>query len=516
MRRKENKNTYCILSAILCGAMLIGCSAGDGMTAGRTGQNEVSERAQDEKQFIEGEEDLQRPGETYRCSMQELTSYLLGYVTDCPFVSADIMISGYSGEAASYDDWNLNISFTGNADVTWQFYDSLEQMEDALQARTISTEQNADEETDSTESGDNIRLLYYTFPLPEDTHALDIYQTLKELYDTEEHSIVALSGGNGNLYYFTQGIMASSGYALDHYYTSPINLVIKDGFAYGLILQNTPASNVDEKLDLLFSDYLDNCGRNLYPGWALDEEKLYWIDHEERITELENPTRRFVEIRAIDTERAEMDNGGVMRYVGMLKEADYEVLIYDKVPMLEISFSFAKEPLEAGYETPLYYGRCMDEKYHMTVTDKESGEVLQEDTVYLSIEEVDMITFGDLNKDRYQDMQIDMPAHQDMRYVTKHWDFPSYMLWNTELEIFEHKTEREVRGSLHAHINMITEEGSREYVVQPGDCLWSISARFLGSGSNWTMLKREKNASEDPNYVLPGEIVYIPNGINFP
>lgn len=462
-----------------------------------------------------GRETVTSAEESAGCFVQELNSYLLNYETECPYISADITISGYSGEASYYDDWNMNISFTGDAEVTWQYYDSFEQMEDALQARATGAEINADEAADSTEAG-NIRLLYYTFPLPEDIHALDIYQTLKERYDTEELSIVALSGGNGNLYYFTQGIMAASGYALNHYYTSPVNLVIKDGFAYGLILQNAPASNADEKLDLLFSDYLDNCGRNLYPAWPLNEEKLYWIDHEERITEMENPTRRFVEIRAIDTERAETDNGGVMRYFGMLKEADYEVLVFDKVPMLEINFFYAKEPLEAGYETSLYNGRCMVKSYNMTVSDKESGEVLQEDTVELCIDQLDMITFGDLNKDRYIDMKIDYPSHQDETYPTKWWDYSWYMLWNTELEIFEHKTERQVRGSLHAHINAITEEGSREYVVQPGDCLWSISERFLGSGFNWTMLQREKTTSENPDYILPGEIIYIPNGVNFP
>ena len=248
----------------------------------------------------------------------------------------------------------------------------------------------------------------------------------------------------------------------------------------------------------------------------LSEEQLYWIDHEERVTVLENPTRRFVEIRAIDTERAEADDGGVMPYFGMLKEADYEVLVYDKVPMIEIKFSFAEGPLETGYETPLYNGNCMVKRYNMTVLDKESGEVLQEDTVELCIDQIDMITFGDLNKDRYIDMQIDYPSHQDETYPTKWWDYPWYMLWNTELEIFEHKTERQVRSSLHAHINAITEERSREYVVQPGDCLWSISERFLGSGFYWTKLKREKNVSDDPNYLLPGEIINIPNSINFP
>ena len=39
--------------------------------------------------------------------------------------------------------------------------------------------------------------------------------------------------------------------------------------------------------------------------------------------------------------------------------------------------------LEAGYETLLYNDRCMVINYNMTVSDKESGEVLQEDTAYI-------------------------------------------------------------------------------------------------------------------------------------
>ena len=268
--------------------------------------------------------------------------------------------------------------------------------------------------------------------------------------------------------------------------------------------------------NLFNSESLNITDKDGTEGVNLSEEQLYWVDHEERVTVLESPTRCFVEVRAINTEREEVDDGVEMSYFGMLKEADYEVLIYDKVPMLEIKFSFAEGSLEAGYETPLHNGQCMAMNYHMTVTDKESGEVLQEDTVRLCIDQVDMITFGDFNKDRYIDMRIDYPSHQDETYQTKWWDFPLYMLWNTELEIFEYKTEQEVRGSLHAHINAITEERSREYVVQSGDCLWSISERYLGSGFYWTMLQREENASRDPNYVLPGEIIYIPNGINSP
>ena len=279
---------------------------------------------------------------------------------------------------------------------------------------------------------------------------------------------------------------------------------------------DTPAEQTEENPTNLFNSESSNVtDKDDMEDVNLSEEQLYWIDHEERVTVLENPTRRFVEVRAVDTERVGDDNDATS-YFGMLKEADYEVLVYDQVPLLEIKFSFAEGSLEAGYETPLYNGRCMVQDYNMTVTDKESGEVLQEDTVRLCIDQVDMITFGDLNKDRYIDMKIDYPSHQDETYPTKWWDYPLYMLWNTELEIFEHKTEQEVRGSLHAHINTITKEGSREYVVQPGDCLWSISERFLGSGFNWTMLQRKEDASEDPNYLLPGEVIDIPNGINFP
>ena len=247
----------------------------------------------------------------------------------------------------------------------------------------------------------------------------------------------------------------------------------------------------------------------------LSEEQLYWIDHEERVTVLEYPTRRFVEIRAIDTERVG-DGSGVMPYFGMLKEADYEVKVSDDGPMLDIHFSFAKEPLEAGYETPLYDNKCMEMNYIMTVTDQESGRVLQEDTVELCIDAPDMITFGDLNKDRYIDMLILLPAHYKEGYQREgfgsRWWKDAEKFWNPEQGIF---TDIPI-SSLYSNIKKLTEEGSREYVVQPGDSLWSISERFYGSGYYWTELNREENVSEDPSYLLPGEIIDIPNGINFP
>lgn len=132
----------------------------------------------------------------------------------------------------------------------------------------------------------------------------------------------------------------------------------------------------EAQTDPAISDSLHVSDMDNMEDWGLSEEQLYWIDHDERITVLENPTRRFVEIRAIDTERTDTADNGVMPYFGMLKEAEYDVIVSDNGPTLEINFIFAKEPLQTGYETSLYNGYCMDEEYYMTVTDKESGEIL--------------------------------------------------------------------------------------------------------------------------------------------
>lgn len=287
-------------------------------------------------------------------------------------------------------------------------------------------------------------------------------------------------------------------------------------------IQRTDAENLaeqseDNQMNLLRSDSMNSFETDETPSRNLNEEKRYWIDHEERITELENPTRRFVEIRAVNTKWEGDDDEGEHVYFGMLKEADYVVSVSDDGPELAINFTFSKEPLEAGYETPLYNNYCMDADYHMTVTDRKSGEALQKDTVRLCIEQTDLITFGDLNKDRYTDIQIDMPSHQDETFSYKWWDTPFHMLWNAEKQMFEYKASWEVRSSLHANINARAEvqtgEVRLEYVVQSGDCLWSISKRFLGSGIYWTTLQRGENAPKDPDYLLPGEIVYIPNMI---
>lgn len=51
--------------------------------------------------------------------------------------------------------------------------------------------------------------------------------------------------------------------------------------------------------------------------------------------------------------------------------------------------------------------------------------------------------------------------------------------------------------------------GSTTYTVQPGDTLWSIARRFLGSGHRYTEIMRANNIA-DPNAVQEGTVLVIP------
>ena len=278
-----------------------------------------------------------------------------------------------------------------------------------------------------------------------------------------------------------------------------------------------------------------------------------------------------------------------MRYFGLLAEADYELPLTEDGRMLSLHFCLAKDDKkeEASFsdylydfrkdviisaarsmaesedetsaeeETPVdkgdgelrYYllnGFCMDEPYDMTVTDMETGEILQEGRVSLSIELPDTITYTDLNGDGYADMRIGAPVHiNDAKAVEEDYTPPSYLLWDPQTRQFVHKTEKEVANSARAVANGLTEEeqeektererrdsfapvyelpkweepkdyikltGDRmqEYEAQEGDSLWHISERFYGTGFQWTSIVRTGEAPKNPNYLPAGETVFIP------
>ncbi|MDE6319441.1 MAG: hypothetical protein K2M22_07015, partial [Lachnospiraceae bacterium] len=327
--------------------------------------------------------------------------------------------------------------------------------------------------------------------------------------------------------------------------TSKVNLYVKDRTAYGLTLMNAPSEDDDETLEYVFEDVFQHYGA-LWYGSGMDEERLYWVDHDERLTELEDPKRSFLEVRGIDENSEEAGDIGFGRYFGLLVEADYELPLKEDGRMLSLHFSLAENDESAELRYYLLNGFCMDEPYDMTVTDMETGKTLQESRISLSIELPDTITYPDLNGDGYTDMRVGAPTHMNgAKAAEDDYTPPSYLLWDPQTETFVRKTKKEVENSRRAVANGLTEDEQEEktkrerkdsfapiqklpegaepehyikltgdrmlkYEVQEGDSLWRISEDFYGTGYNWTMIERPVGSPKDPNDLPVGETVYLP------
>ena len=128
------------------------------------------------------------------CEVQELSGYLYEYTPVSPYASAEITIKDYQGERLETQwDEPSAFQFGGEADVTWRFYNSRGEMETALSEAAM-------QETDAK----LLHFLYYTFPMAENDHALDLYYILKEKFDTEEHPLTVWSADNGKMFYYIQ------------------------------------------------------------------------------------------------------------------------------------------------------------------------------------------------------------------------------------------------------------------------------------------------------------------------
>ena len=583
---KKRENLIIVIAAL--GLLLAACGAPSERVVENPDAREVSDTGNgsdigEEAQTAEEEEEPEEwPEEHHSCGVQELSGYLYDHtsVSASAYASAEITIKDYEGEQLETDwDEPPAFQFAGEADVTWQFYNSLAEMETALEEAAV-------QETD----GNPLHFLYYTFPMTENDHALDLYYALQEKFDTEEHPLTAWRGDKGRMLYFIQETQEEEdGYEITYLKnrTSRVNLYVKDRTAYGLTLMNAPLED-DETLEYVFEDVFQHYG-DLWYGAGMDEERLYWVDHEERLTEMEDPKRSFLEVRGIDENSEEAGDIGFGRYFGLLVEADYELPLTEDGRMLSLHFSLAEEDGEevsfsdymedfrkdyftsvaksleeneeeaSGDEQEMsaeeedtelrYYllnGFCMDEPYDMTVTDMETGETLQEGRVSLSIELPDTITYPDLNGDGYADMRVGAPAHMNgAKAEEEGYTKPTYLLWDPQTEEFVRKTEKEVENSRRAVANGLTEEEQEEkskkerrdpfalvqelpegadpddyiqltsdemveYEVQEGDSLWRISERFYGTGYMWTTIVRAEDAPEDPNYLLVGETVFVP------
>ena len=286
----DKKRGKCIIGFAALGLLLAACSAPPGSVDGIPDEWE----GDTEEEMKDAETKKEWPKEQDSCEVQALSGYLYEHILASPYASAEIAIKDYEGEMLE-DGWDVPsvFQFEGEADVTWRFYDSLAEMETVLNEAAV-------QEPD----GSALHFLYYTFPLTENDHALDLYHTLKRQFDSEAHPLTAWSADNGKLFYYIQETLKEEdGHEFSYLYSrsSKVNLYVKDRTAYGLTLLNAPTEEDDEALEYVFKDVFQRYGiLGSGWGWGLDEESLYWVDHEERRTKLEDPKRSFLEVRGID------------------------------------------------------------------------------------------------------------------------------------------------------------------------------------------------------------------------
>ncbi len=441
------------------------------------------------------------------CPLRELSEYL-DEVSEVPYAYARILIKAQP-EAASdsdsdaEDDFYSDYGVEGNADISWEIFQTAEDFQEYLTARE-------NESTASKNPEYIMELSYYRYQLENDVHALDINNFLQERYADEADDDNPLYpftlDGDGDSYCFSR--------------SGSRKMVVKDGVFYSWeskwISDEVYTEFVSE---LLMSFCTDKMDVKEFNGWVLSDEELYWIDHDSRYTQFENPNRSFTEIKAVDEN---WEGRRLMENFALFTEADYQIELCENedaghqlglgenVSAVKINFRLAEEIPETGYSEYLLNGFCTDKAYDMTVTDAQTGEVLQKQQVSMSIEMPDMIDFIDLDWDGYLDMKIELPTHSSGERATVNaYSKKSYMLWNPENNRFEQKNEKEIAEIIRQNQAIDTE--LTEYVVVSGDTLWGISRRFYKTGTLYTEIEKEnEEVLSYYEYLMPGMRLKIP------
>ena len=444
------------------------------------------------------------------CPIRELSGYL-DTVAEAPYAYARILIKA-EPEATSDTDSGVE----GNADISWEIFQTAEEFQEYLttmenEKSSISYTNNeglengtADSENKSTESNNAeyiMELSYYRYQLEDDVHALDINNFLQERYADEtegDNPLYPLTlDGNGDSYCFSR--------------SGGRKIVVKDGVFYSWD-SKWISDEVDDEFvsELLMSFCTDKMEVKEFNGWVLSDEELYWIDHDSRYTQFENPIRSFTEIKAVDEN---WEGRRFMENFALFTEADYQIDLCENGPAVNINFSLAGEIPETGYSEYLLNGFCTDKAYDMTVTDARTGEIIQKQQVSMSIEMPDMIDFMDLDWDGYVDMKIEMPTHSSGERATVNaYSKKSYMLWNPEKNCFEPKTEKEIAEIIRQ--NQSQDADLTEYVVVSGDTLWGISRRFYKTGTLYTEIEKEnEEILSYYEYLMPGMRLKIPENV---
>ncbi len=130
--QKMKKSSICIAVFSL---LLVACNA----LSGEKDENPVGRENSDAGKVTKSSETkAEWPEEHDNCKMQELSECLYEHTSVSPYAGAEITVRDYEGEITE-NEWDepMAFRFAGEADVVWQYYNSLEEMETALKEKAL-------------------------------------------------------------------------------------------------------------------------------------------------------------------------------------------------------------------------------------------------------------------------------------------------------------------------------------------------------------------------------------------
>lgn len=200
---------------------------------------------------------------------------------------------------------------------------------------------------------------------------------------------------------------------------------------------------------------------------------------------------------------------GKNKAVTLLNEGEINVLHAPGLSEIQLSLCF---PMLGTRYAPDYYLSMLETakkskkpfRFILTRTSP-SGEVLFDTNMNVSLEDY---TIKEDAKNGL-DVSVDVNLKQYREYGTKQ------LILNIATNTASVSGQNGGQSSNTASLEKVRSNDSapkaKTYTVVSGDCLWTIAAKYYGSGSEWTKIyNANKDKISNPNLIYPGQVLKIP------